>query len=43
MIDSSNKQIIEIDPDDGEVESKITLNFTPLAWFGIKAEHDDGT
>jgi len=43
MMDSSNKQIIEIDPDDGEIESKITLNFTPsqLAWFGIKAEHDD--
>jgi len=43
IIDSSNKQIIEIDPDDGEVESKMTLSFTPsqLAWFGIKAEHDD--
>jgi len=43
MVDSSNQQIIEIDPDDGEVESKITLNFIPsqLTWFGIKAEHDD--
>ena len=43
VIDSANKQIIEIDPDDGEIESKMTLSFTPshLAWFGMKAKHDD--
>lgn len=43
MMDDSNQQIIEIDPHDGKIESKITLNFTPshVTWFGVKAGHDD--
>lgn len=44
MMDDSNQQIIEIDADDGEIESKITLSFTPshVTWFGVKAGLDDG-
>ena len=42
VMDSANQQIIEISPEAGKIESKMSLAFTPshLAWFGMTAEQD---